>query len=151
MNNLGIIIRLTNAKDPKLVLNIHHKKELLSGKVAFSTDLIFSINEVMGVEKIVFFFEGDRGKVYAMADVLDFKTKESKFLPIEWKEWIPEEYPEERNSWFLIKNMRIVEENELKPYVYARDNDLELLDIVKQNRFPRAYFKRKMEGIPSLF
>lgn len=151
MKNIGVALRLTQTKEPKLVLDIHYGKDLLLGKVAFSTALKFDKKEISDIEKILFFFDGDMGKTYVMADVLVVESRKTPFIPEGWEEWIPHEYFEEKNSWFLIKNMRVVKEDELEEYVYSKDSSVRILDILQQSKFPRVYFKRKIKDIPSLF
>lgn len=147
--NIGIAIRLT--RDPKTILDIHYGKELIKGKVAFSTSLKFDKREIADIEEILFFFKEDNKKTYVMANVLQMESKKEAFIPEKWEEWIPEEYLEAKNTWFLINGLRVVKEEELEKYVYAKNNNIKLIEVLKQARFPRTYFRRKIVDIPSLF
>ena len=147
MNKLtGLAIRIIEDKKPEEIINYHYAKEIESSKVAFSSDLRVSNKQIGDLEKLILFFKSkDDGKqVYVSADILDIISSKEPFIPTELKEYIPMPYcNDEKRTWLLIKNINIINENELDNYI---DNDgKSLVEALKAPRFPRLYFKKKSD------
>ena len=152
MNKLtGLAIRIIEDKKPEEIINYHYAKEIESSKVAFSSDLRVSNKQIGDLEKLILFFKSkDDGKqVYVSADILDVISSKEPFIPTELKEYIPIPYRnDKKNTWILIKNITIINENELDNYI---DKDGKpLVDALKAPRFPRLYFKEKSNDFANI-
>ncbi|MBM7836495.1 hypothetical protein [Clostridium sardiniense] len=140
----GLAIRIIENKKPEEIINYHYAKEIESSKVALSSDLRVSKGHIADLEKLILFFKSkDDGKqVYVSADILDVLSSKEPFIPTELEEYIPIPYcKDKKHTWILIKNITIVNENELDDYI---DKDGKpLVEALKSPRFPRLYFKEK--------
>lgn len=148
---IGLAIRIIESKKPEEIINYHYAKEMESSKVALSSDLSISKKHIADLEKLILFFKSkDDGKqVYVSADILDVLSRKEPFIPTELNEYIPMPYcNDEKRTWLLIKNITIINENELDNYI---DKDGQsLVQALKAPRFPRLYFKEKSNDFANL-
>lgn len=153
MKRLGLALRMALARNPKMVLNIHFITEKKLGKVAFSTALKVDQEKLKDVEKVLFFFKDNDSIQYVIADVLSSVTRSEPFIPKNMKEFIPDEYKEEeKNTWLLLSGMKVITEDEVRQYEYLLNPDIDIIEILKRDRFTRMFFKKKNDGtIPLLF
>lgn len=147
----GLAVRIIESKKPEEIINYHYAKEMESSKVALSSDLRVSKKRISDLEKLILFFKSkdDDKQVYVSADILDVLSSKEPFIPTELKEYIPiPYYNDKKNTWLLIKNITIINENELDNYI---DKDgTPLVDALKVPRFPRLYFKEKSNDFANL-
>lgn len=153
MRNIGIALRVPEDKKPEQLINIHYAKEVEAGSVALSTDLKIAQGRIRGLETIILFFKDGEQINYVEGNILAVKTNKQPFIPQEWKEYIPDQYMEEKNTWILMNRMTIISEDDLSNYV--NESGESLIDVLKKPRFPRTFFNEKnnniLDNMPKLF
>lgn len=129
---------------PSDVLNKHWEfaDQSEDGCVCWSTNVKIHTKNVNGIKKAVFFSTDEDWYVEADVDkIVSFNeptTPDPKDIP---DRWLPDEFPEARNTWIVLKNFVQKEREELTYNIVGQDN-ITLAEQILKPRFIMCYAEK---------
>lgn len=120
---------------PRDIINQHYKKSKLSGKVYYSTGVIFEESKLREIKKLILFFEENNFRRYVIADVIKSlkynlkKADASQCIPEDSSLWSVKKYENiAANTWFLIESLRVPTQEEIDSFQvkYMAENQVSI-------------------------
>ena len=154
MRTEAVALRVVNygGDVPRDIINQHFKKLKLSGRVYYSTKIIFEESKLREIKKLILFFEENNCRRYVVADVIKSlkyslkKEDSSQCIPKDSFLWSVKKYENiAANTWFLIESLRVPSQEEIDSYrvKYMAENQVyvrRLEDVLDASTRPNRVY-----------
>ena len=150
--NKGIAIRLSDRNSygmsPRQIINEHYKFTDENKKpVYFSTNNKQDLRFKNRLDEMIIFFKQKQDLICVRAHIIKIEADITPFIPDDADNYAPLIFSgDARYSWYLIENLEVMDDIQLREYWYRNNatGELEpLSDVLKRPRFPKCYFEFK--------
>lgn len=141
MKGVALKVRSFGGDTAADIINYHYEICCKYGLSYFSTNIMF--DEARVIDQVLFYFEHHSKRRYVLAEVKKLETKRVPFVPTDSGKYSPEQYVDEpKKSWFLISDMREVEQNIIDSYSvkYTDGSSKGLEEVIASPRLNRVYY-----------
>lgn len=141
VKGVALKIRSIGGNTAADIINFHYKVCCENEFTYFSTNIM--CDEKRTINQVLFFFEHHSKRRYVLAEMKRLESKQVPFIPTDSMKFSPKQYADEpKKSWFLISEMREVEQNVIDSYSvrYTDGTSKRLEDVISSPRLNRVYY-----------